>query len=62
MDRGAKITQIGEKAFCFRYLIGVFLFIFLVANGFRGSSMGYYNENVQPLIQNDKYEEVWGGY
>lgn len=62
MDRGAKITQIGEKAFCFRYLIGVFLFIFLVANGFHGSSMGYYNEIVQPLIQNDKYEEVWGEY
>ena len=62
MDRGAKITQIGEKAFRFRYLIGVFLFIFLVANGFHGSSMGYYNEIVQPLIQNDKYEEVWGEY
>lgn len=62
MDKITSVKYVCEKIFKFRYVVGIMVFVFFVANGFHGSSMGYYNDVIQPSIDDEKFETIWGEY
>lgn len=52
--------KIWNWIFRFRYLIGIIIFVLLVALGFHTSSMGQYAIDVQPHISNPNDFPLWG--